>query len=725
MTTMMAALLALAQAAAPSAGRGDALLDAARRGDAKAVRALLDGGVPVDAANRHGTTALLLAANKGALDVVRLLVEKGADVNARDRFFGSSPVASAAQEGHLDVVRFLIEKGADDVDDALAAAVERNDLGLARTALATGKVEPLELAAARRAFPDKQSREMKELLGAASVARRPRSPFPARPERLEAYAGARYRAQGPPTAPPVEATVARKGDGLVVSVPGHPDLTLRPVREDRFETAAGDAAVAFGGRAGLIEWMRVNRDGEVASFGVMTSSPSQLPVASDVPRVERAARGAAIDWPSFRGPAASGVGDGQGVPLTWDVASGRNVRFKTELPGMGNSSPIVWKDRIFVTAAVSATGERTLRTGLYGEGTAVDDLSEHSFRLFALDKANGRIVWEREVHRASPGARRHLKSSQANSTPATDGQRIVVLFGAVGVLAAYDLEGRPLWKKDIGVLDCGDEVFGNTEWGHASSPLLYKDTVIVQGDRKKDSFLAAYRLSNGEEVYRIPREEGSTWATPNVVRGPAGDELVTNGRTIRGYDPATGKLLWRLAPNSEVVVSTPVAAPGIAFVTAGYPPVRPVFAIRAGHRGDLSLSEGKTASEAVVWSKSRGGTYIPTPILYGEHLYTLNNNGILTCYRADTGEEVYQSRVGGTGGSYSASPVAADERLYLTSETGEIYVLRTGTRYELLAKNDMGEVVMATPAISGGLLVVRTLGHLVGIGEGEAAQTSP
>jgi outer membrane protein assembly factor BamB len=717
MTAWTAAALALAQVAAGSPDRGDALLDAARRGDAAAVRALLDAGVPVDAANRHGTTALILAASRGALDVVRLLVERGADVDAHDRFFGSSPVGSALQGKHLDVARFLVEKGAADVDEALAAAVKEGDVDLARAALGTAKVEPLELAAARRLAPDKQGREMKELLAEAAASRRRRPAYEARPERLAAYAAVRYRAQRQPADAPADATVARKGDGLLLAVAGQPDLVLRPVREDVFETAGGDAAVAFGGRGGLIEWMRVNRGGDVVSFAAVTSSPTDLPVAAGAAEgAARAPRRPAIDWPSFRGPAGSGVGDGQGVPLTWDVGSGKNVRFRTELPGMGNSSPIVWKDRIFVTTAVSATGERSLKTGLYGEGSAVDDLSVHSFRLVALDKASGRVLWDREVHRGSPGARRHLKSSQANSTPATDGRRVVVLFGTVGVLAAYDLDGRPLWKRDVGVMDCGDEVFGNTEWGHASSPLIRGETVILQADRKKDSFLAAYRLEDGAEVYRVPREEGSTWASPALVRGPAGDELVTNGRTIRGYDPADGKLLWTLGPNSEVVVATPVAGAGVAFVTGGYPPVRPVFAIRAGHRGDLSLPEGRAASDAVVWSKSRGGTYIPTPILYGEHLYTLNNNGILTCYRADTGEQVYESRVG-TGGSFAASPVAADERLFVTSETGEVYVLRAGPRYELVSRNDMAEPVMATPAISDGLLVVRTLSHVVGIAE--------
>jgi outer membrane protein assembly factor BamB len=264
-------------------------------------------------------------------------------------------------------------------------------------------------------------------------------------------------------------------------------------------------------------------------------------------------------------------------------------------------------------------------------------------------------------------------------------------------------------------MDCGDPIHGSMQWGSASSPILYGETVIVQADRQKDSFLAAYRIADGREVWRVPRDEATTWATPNVLRGAAGDELLTNGKTIRAYDPGTGRLLWTLSPNSEVVVATPVVANGMAFLTAGYPPVRPVYAVRPGHRGDLTLPDGQTASPAIAWSHGRGGTYLPTPIVYRDHLYTCNNNGILTCYRADTGEQVYQTRLGGAGASFSASPVAADGRLYFASETGEVYVLKAGPEYELLGQSDMGEIVMATPAISDGLLTVRTVGHLVGL----------
>lgn len=595
---------------------GEALRDAALAGDVARVKALLDSGVSREAEARHGQTALYFAADKGHLEVVRLLVERGANVNARDRFFKSSPLDMALRGDHPEVAAYLLAHGATQADEALDTAVERGDAELARAALGSGRIEPLDLLAARRtaearaAKGEKGAQEILSLLKATAVSAPKRAPFAVAPDRLRAYAG-RYR-----SGPAVEARVELRGDGLVLYPPGQPELVLRPVAEDRFENAAGDVGVAFGGRAGLVEGMRVNRGGEVTEWGAVTSDPTPLRAAASKVGVASAARAAAKPWPQFRGERASGIGDGQGAPLEWSVAQGRNLLFKTPLPGMSNGSPIVWGDRIFVTAAVSASGDRTFRTGLYGDGTSVDDMSEHSFRLFALDKAKGDILWEREVWKGAPAVRRHLKSSLANATPATDGRRVVVLFGSVGLLAAYDFEGRPLWRREIGVLDCNDPQSGTAEWGHASSPILYGDLVLVQGDRRKDSFLAAYRLSDGQEAWRVARDEGSTWATPNLLRSATGDELVANGRTIRGYDPRDGKLLWTLGPNSEVVVATPVVSDGLVYVTAGYPPVRPVYAVRPGRRGDLTLPEGESASAAIAWSHSRGGTYIPTPLLY-------------------------------------------------------------------------------------------------------------
>lgn len=706
----LALLLAL-PLAARAEDPGEALREAARAGDVAKMEALLKAGAPIDAPAKYGQTPLYYAAEKGHLAAVKLLVERGANVKAKDSFFGASALGMALQGGHYELARYLLSKGADDAAAALSIAIERQDAELARAAVATGLLEPLDLAAMRRET-EGSSPAIRELLATATAKPRQRPPYKVAPERLSGYAG-RYRTDNGQ-----EVTVAVSGGGVTLKLPDQEkELALAPVEENRFDSADGNLSLVFGGRAGLIEWALVNRGGEMIQLGVVTSDPKPLRTAAAGAGETAGAAPAepARPWPQFRGPRASGIGDGQGAPAAWNVATGEGVRFKTPIPGIGLASPIIWGDRIFLITAVSGKGDSTFRTGLYGDGTSVDDMSEHSFRLYSLDTTTGKVLWEREVHRGAPQVRRHLKSSLANSTPATDGKHVVVLFGPLGKLAAYDFEGKQLWQRDIGILDANDPQSGSAEWGHASSPILYGDLVLVQGDRRKDSFLAAYRVTTGEEVWKVARQEPSTWATPNVLPASSGDELIANGPVIRAYDPKTGKALWSLGPSSEVVVATPVIGDGMAFITAGYPPVRPVFAVRPGHRGELTLPTKEKPSPAVAWSHNRGGTYIPTPLLYRGILYTCNNNGVFTAYDAKTGEQLSIIRLSAAGASFAASPVAADGRLYIASETGDVYVLRAAPEPELLATHPMGEPVMSTPAISGGLMVVRTLGHVYGL----------
>jgi outer membrane protein assembly factor BamB len=375
----------------------------------------------------------------------------------------------------------------------------------------------------------------------------------------------------------------------------------------------------------------------------------------------------------------------------------------------------VWGNRVFVVTAVSSAGDKTFRTGLYGDVAPVNDLSDHTWKMYCLDKATGQILWEREAFKGAPKVKRHTKASQANSTPATDGRRVVAVFGSIGMLAAWDMDGKPLWQTDIGVIDSGWFFDPDTQWGHSSSPVIHGDKVIVQADRYKDSFIAAYDLATGKERWRTARDEISSWGTPTVFRAGNREQIVTNGPKIRGYDPSNGKLLWTLGPNSEVTVGTPVVGNGVVYVTGGYPPVRPVYAIKPNATGDISLAKDQTSNEVIAWSNTEG-TYIPTPIFYDGILYTCGNNGVVTAYDGTTGERLYRARVGG-GGSFSASPVAADGRLYFANEDGDIFVARAGRTYQEIAKNEMKEVIMSTPAISDGVVIVRTLGHVYGIGQ--------
>jgi outer membrane protein assembly factor BamB len=422
----------------------------------------------------------------------------------------------------------------------------------------------------------------------------------------------------------------------------------------------------------------------------------------------------AADWPQFRGPSASGIGDGANPPMRWDVAKGTNVAWKAAIPGLSVSSPIVWGDRIFLTTAVSSDLKQKFRVGLYGDTDPEKDRSPHQWKVMALDRKTGKVVWEQTPHKGVPKTQRHPKSSQSSPTPVTDGKTVVAYFGSEG-LFAYSTDGKLLWQKDLGVQNAGWFFDPDSEWGAASSPVIHKNTVIVLCDRQKDSFVAAFDLKDGKELWRTARAEIPTWGTPTIVEGKDGAEVITNGtKAIRGYDAATGKELWTLGPNSEVVCTTPVSADGLVFVTAGYPPVQPIYAVKVGSRGDLTLKEGKESSDSIAWSKQRGGVYLPSPIVYGGHLYTVSNNGILTAYEAKTGNRVYQQRVG-EGGSFVASPIAAAGRLYISNEEGDVYVVKAGAQYELIAKNSIGEAILATPALAGDMLIVRGEKHLFGI----------
>ena len=336
--------------------------------------------------------------------------------------------------------------------------------------------------------------------------------------------------------------------------------------------------------------------------------------------------------------------------------------------------------------------------------------------MLCLDKKTGKVLWEKVAYEGVPKTKRHPKSSQASATPATDGKIVVAHFGSEG-LYAYDLSGKLLWKRDLGVLNAGWFYDPDYEWGIASSPILWKDLVIVQCDIQKGSFVAAYRAKDGEPVWRTERDEIPSWPTPTVAEIDGKAELVTHAtKFIRGYDPKTGQELWRLGPNSEVTTPTPIVAHGLVYVTNGYRGIQPIYAIRLGGRGDLTLPEGKESSEFLAWTKKRGGPYTPTPVVYGDQLYAVSNNGVLTCWDAKTGAQLYQQRIGDQGGAYSASPVAADGKLYLSMEDGEVNVVKTGPAFQLVAKNPIGEVLMATPAVSEGVLYVRGMQHVFAIG---------
>jgi outer membrane protein assembly factor BamB len=421
-------------------------------------------------------------------------------------------------------------------------------------------------------------------------------------------------------------------------------------------------------------------------------------------------------WPSFRGPQASGFVEGQNLPDRWDTKTGENILWRTAIPGLAHSSPVVWGNQVFVTSAVSSDPKATFRPGLYGDGSASNDRSAQRWMMYALDKRTGKVLWERQAFQGEPLEKRHIKSTYANSTPATDGRIVVAWFGSQGVFA-YDIKGRFLWKVDLGRIDLGAYDIPTVEWGPASSPIIWNNLVILQCDTQADSFLLALDAFTGKTVWKTDREELPSWGTPTVAQTSTGPQLITNASNyIRGYDPNTGKELWRLGGSSKITAPTPVFSEDLIVVVSGRGPERPIFIVNPKARGDVTLTTGKTSSDSVVWSMTGRGSYMPTPLAYGGKLYVLNNNGLFDAYELKTGKEIYRQRLSVVGSGFSASPVAADGKIYLSNEDGEILVISAGDKFSHIATNSMGELLMATPALSDGVMYVRSSQSLFAIG---------
>ncbi len=594
-----------------------------------------------------------------------------------------------------------------DVDAALLTAAARGNLPITESLLATGKIQSEVLNAALLNAPQNNQTIKDTLKKAGGEEFKPASDE--QRTLWKPLAGTYENDNGGKLIIEVReiGVVARGGAGAV--------QVLKPAGPDTF-TSIGQEQMkfTFERKDEHVPRLVVNRFTAETSYFRAESKAAAKAVA---PVLEPSDLKVAqpLNWPSFRGPYASGNADGQHPPVTWDAKAGTNVRWKTPIPGLGHSCPIIWEDRVFVTTAISGNPEQKVRIGNYGDVGSVDDTTKHIWKVFCLERDAGKILWERTAFEGVPKTKRHLKGSQANCTPATDGKRVVACFGPEG-LYCYDFEGRLLWKRDLGTLDSSFAIDREYEWGFGSSPIIHDGLVILQCDLSKDSFVAAFSLEDGSRIWSTPRDEIPSWSTPTIWRSPDRVELVTNAaQYARGYDPASGKELWRLAKKSEVTIPTPVVGPDRVYVTSGNRPIQPIFSIKPGAMGDISLKPDEEQNAQIAWSKMRGGPYMPTPILYGKYLYTCSNAGMLTCYDADNGKEVYKERLGGV--SYTASPVAADGRLYFASEQGQVRVVKAGPKFELLAVNEMDDICMATPAISDRTLFVRSQHFLIALGQ--------
>lgn len=420
---------------------------------------------------------------------------------------------------------------------------------------------------------------------------------------------------------------------------------------------------------------------------------------------------AQANWPQFRGPSAGVVEDGI-LPDTWSATE--NVVWKTEIPGRAWSSPVVWGQRIFLTSAVSEGDTETPKKGLYLGGNRQKPSDKtHRWMVYCIDLGGGKILWEQVAHKAVPRHPLHVKNTYASETPVTDGQRVYAYFGNVG-LYCYDMNGEPLWSKEFA------SVKTSNNWGTAASPVLYADKLFIQNDNNEQSYLLALDKKTGEQIWRVDRDEKSNWATPYVWTNELRTELVTSGKgKVRSYD-LDGRLLWELGGMSSIVIPTPFAKDGLLYVTSGYvgDKKRPIFAIRPGAQGDITLKDDQTSNQYIAWRQKQGGPYNPSPIVYGDYLYVLYDRGFLNCYDAKTGQEVYsRQQIAAGATAFTSSPWANDGKLFCLSEDGDTFVIQAGPEFKVLGKNALNEMCMATPAAAQGSLIIRTFSKLYRIAD--------
>ena len=409
-------------------------------------------------------------------------------------------------------------------------------------------------------------------------------------------------------------------------------------------------------------------------------------------------------WTQFRGPGARGVAEGPNLPDRW--SADENVAWKTDVPGRGWSSPIVWDDRVFLTTALSSDELESPKKGLYFGGNRPEPPKvQEERRVICLDLSSGEVLWERVVHRGPADTPIHLKNSFASETPVTDGERVYAYFGNVG-LYGFDLGGRPVWSRRFEPRDT------RNGWGTAASPVLHGDRLYILNDNDEESYLLCLDKRTGDEVWRTVRDEGSNWSTPYIWQNDHRTEIVTAGTDkVRSYD-LKGNLLWWFTGMSSITIATPYAGDGLLYVSSGYvgDRQRPLYAIRPGASGDISLEPDQTSNESIAWCNPTAAPYNPTTLLYDGRVYVLYDRSLVSCYRALTGEPVYERERLPQGRHFTASPWAYHGKVFCLNEDGVTFVLRAGDEFEVLHTNELADddMCMATPAIVGDRLILRT-----------------
>jgi len=406
------------------------------------------------------------------------------------------------------------------------------------------------------------------------------------------------------------------------------------------------------------------------------------------------------NWPQWRGPDGSGISNEKNLPAEWSVS--KNIKWKTPIEGRGHSSPIVWGKMIFLTTAIEGevvpgakAAKHMMDNKEFIHPDSVGANKKHTFKVMALNRDTGKVLWDVVAFEGTPYDDRHRKSSYAASTPATDGKMVYAFFGSEG-LYAYDYSGKLAWKADLGKM-------GTVGMGTGTSPIIFENLVIVQCDEENGeaSFIIGLDKKTGKEVWRTARKVQVSWATPLLVKTAKRSELITSGtESIVSYDPATGKELWTHKGVESNAIPSPVANSEMVYLVAGFP-AKIAMAIRLGASGDL------TGTPNVPWKYTKGTAYVPSPILYGDYLYLTTDRGILTCIDAKTGEVKYEGGRVPVPATFTASPVAFEGKILLTSEDGDTYIVKAGPKHEVIGTNSVGEPVYASPAIADGRIYIR------------------
>jgi outer membrane protein assembly factor BamB len=421
-------------------------------------------------------------------------------------------------------------------------------------------------------------------------------------------------------------------------------------------------------------------------------------------------------WSSYRGRLSSGVLDNANLPESFDLAKMTNIRWKTEIPGLGLSSPVIWDNKIFITSAISQADRDGFKPGIYGNIEPVKDSSVHEWKVFCIDKNSGKMIWEKTAYKGIPKMKRHPKSTHANTSVATDGKYVVAFFGSEG-LFCYDMNGTLLWQKNFGLLKSVFFMVKSAEWEFASSPVIYNGVLIIQCDVLENSFVAAYDVKTGKELWKTQRDEYPGWCTPNIYTNNGKTYIALNGYKNRGgYDFETGKQVWFMSGGGDIQIPTPIVGNDMIYFNSAHGKSSPIIAVKTNAVGDITLKESETSNNYIAWSLPRGGSYMHTMLLYRNHLYNMNWNGVVICLDPLTGKEIYNAKLGKSK-SFIASPVASDGKIYVVDEDGTVYIMQDGNEFKLLAEIPLNDICMTAPAITEGMIVFRTQKYLVAAGK--------